>query len=207
MGRGTVIKQQRTVRSPRDRRLLWQVAGGMCQACGDPLGDNQWVAALEEADQHRIYERIPPEKPYGTMDALLLAEIGETATSSTARVMARAEDTLPLPFHGEVGNGRSRVDNINSTPKGGGTNADYLTSRIARDRPDILERMQAGEYKSVRAAADDAGIVKRRVSIPLDAERAASLIRKHFTAGQVVALIEALSSPEDMQCVSKGAAS
>jgi len=33
----------RTLRSSRDRRLLWQVAGGMCQACGDPLGDN-WEA-------------------------------------------------------------------------------------------------------------------------------------------------------------------
>jgi len=30
----------------------------------------------------------------------------------------------------------------------GSTNADYLTARIARDRPDILERMQAGAYKS-----------------------------------------------------------
>jgi len=30
--------------------------------------------------------------------------------------------------------------------------ADYLTARIARDRPDILDRMKAGEYKSVRAA-------------------------------------------------------
>jgi|GEM_PF-1781432 len=42
----------------------------------------------------------------------------------------------------------------------GSTNADYLTARIARDHPDILERMKAGEYKSVRAAAIDAGIVK-----------------------------------------------
>lgn len=34
-----------------------------------------------------------------------------------------------------------------------GTNASYLTSRIARDRPDILERMKAGEFTSVRKAA------------------------------------------------------
>jgi hypothetical protein len=38
--------------------------------------------------------------------------------------------------------------------------ADYQVARIARDRPDILERMKAGEYKSIRAAAIDAGIVK-----------------------------------------------
>ena len=43
----------------------------------------------------------------------------------------------------------------------GSTNADYLTARIARDRPDILERMKAGEFPSVRAAALEAGIVRR----------------------------------------------
>jgi hypothetical protein len=31
------------------------------------------------------------------------------------------------------------------------TGADYLTARIARDHPDILDRMKVGEYKSVRA--------------------------------------------------------
>jgi hypothetical protein len=40
-----------------------------------------------------------------------------------------------------------------------GTEADYLTARIARDRKDILERMRAGEYTSVRKAAIDAGII------------------------------------------------
>jgi len=38
-----------------------------------------------------------------------------------------------------------------------GNNPEYLTARIARDRPDILERMKAGEYKSVRAAGKDGG--------------------------------------------------
>ncbi len=42
---------------------------------------------------------------------------------------------------------------INRFIEYGSTNADYLTARIARDRPDILDRMKDGEYKSVRAAA------------------------------------------------------
>ena len=33
-------------------------------------------------------------------------------------------------------------------------------ARIARDRPDILERMKAGEFTSVREAARAAGIIK-----------------------------------------------
>jgi hypothetical protein len=41
-----------------------------------------------------------------------------------------------------------------------GNDATYLTSRIARDAPEVLERMKAGEFKSARAAAIEAGIVK-----------------------------------------------
>ena len=38
----------------------------------------------------------------------------------------------------------------------------YLVARIARDRPDVLERMKQGEFLSVRQAAIAAGIVKVR---------------------------------------------
>jgi hypothetical protein len=40
-----------------------------------------------------------------------------------------------------------------------GNSAEYLVARIARDRPDILEKMKAGEYRSVRQGAIDAGII------------------------------------------------
>jgi hypothetical protein len=42
--------------------------------------------------------------------------------------------------------------------KQGSHSTTYLTARIARDRPDILERMKAGEFRSVTAAAVAAGI-------------------------------------------------
>jgi hypothetical protein len=35
----------------------------------------------------------------------------------------------------------------------------YLVNRIARDRPDVLERMKAGEFETVRDAARAAGIL------------------------------------------------
>ena len=60
-----------------------------------------------------------------------------------------AERATPLKRNGEVGNGRSSIDNIKATC--GGTQQEYLTARIARDNPEILERMKAGEFKSVRA--------------------------------------------------------
>ena len=64
----------------------------------------------------------------------------------------------PLAEQGEIGNGRSRVDNINSKTEGG-TSASYLAAKLKRDHPDIAERLANGEFRSVRAAAIEAGII------------------------------------------------
>src|SRR5277367_6802522 len=56
-----------------------------------------------------------------------------------------------LAKHGEIGGGHteSRVDNIKSA---GGTSAIYQIARLKRDRPDIVERLERGEFRSVRAS-------------------------------------------------------
>jgi hypothetical protein len=71
-----------------------------------------------------------------------------------------------------------------------GTNADYLAARIARDNPEIHERMKAGEFKSVRQAALEAGLVKPTVTLPLEPSRAASAIVRHFSRSQFIQLTE-----------------
>jgi len=67
-----------------------------------------------------------------------------------------AKSAKALPRNGEVGNGRSSPSDRRATY---GETSSYLAARIARDRPDILEEMKAGKYRSVRAAAIDAGII------------------------------------------------
>ena len=77
----------------------------------------------------------------------------------------------------------------------GGTSAEYLTRRIARDRPDIHQRMIAGEFSSVRQAAIEAGIVKPRESISVpsrDVAKAAATLRKHCDPEFLRALVEVL---------------
>lgn len=56
----------------------------------------------------------------------------------------------------------------------------YLLRRLARDRPDILERVKSGEFKSARAAAIEAGIIKPVPTVRLmdDAAKAAAAILK-----------------------------
>ncbi len=41
-----------------------------------------------------------------------------------------------------------------------GNHSDYLAARLKRDAPEIAERLANGQFKSVRAAAIEAGIVK-----------------------------------------------
>lgn len=55
----------------------------------------------------------------------------------------------------------------NVTLKTRGNDNTYLAARIKRDAPEIAARVAAGEFKSIRAAAIEAGIVK--VATPLDA--------------------------------------
>ena len=85
-------------------------------------------------------------------------------------------------------------DIVISRPTGLGNSADYLTARIKRDQPEIAERMKAGEFSSVRQAALEAGIVKPTFTCPIDPERAANLILKHFELKNVKTLIQLLNS-------------
>jgi hypothetical protein len=47
-----------------------------------------------------------------------------------------------------------------------GNNRTYLLSRIERDRPDIFMRFHDGEFRSVRAAAMAAGILRPQAKRP-----------------------------------------
>jgi hypothetical protein len=75
------------------------------------------------------------------------------------RAQRLAEAAVPLKHFWEVpGPGRGkklpRQQKVQS-----GNRSVYLVNRIARDRPDVLERMKAGEFETVREAARAAGIL------------------------------------------------
>lgn len=79
----------------------------------------------------------------------------------------------------------------------GGTDPDYLTRRIARERPDILGRMAAGEYRSVHAAAVEAGIAPRVQTVRMDdPESAARTLRKHMPGEALLRLAKLLTEEE-----------
>ena len=73
------------------------------------------------------------------------------------RMAATAQPLQPAEHH--PGPGRGHTMKPQEKAKAG-NRSDYLVARIARDRPDILARMKAGEFASVREAAREAGMIK-----------------------------------------------
>ena len=164
-----------------------------------------WERLLGEVQEHRLWETIPPTNPYGDIDALLKAEIGldlkSALDAAVARTKATARRSTPLAKHGGARNGKQGYNG-----KLAGNSNQYLTARIARDRPDILERMKHGQFRSVRAAAIEAGIIKpkatgpksARPTLPADPHEAADVIAQRYDKKVIRTLIA------DLQAVVKG---
>ena len=112
-------------------------------------------------------------------------------TEARNRVAEIAENAKPLA--GTAGGDKkseqykNHFDNYqNDFCSQGGTSNDYLTARIARDNPAILEGMKQGKYRSVRAAAIDAGIIDpdkiRRYQLPTDPTAAGRYLAQRVDA-------------------------
>jgi len=67
--------------------------------------------------------------------------------------------------------------------------APYTIRRLKRDRPELAEQVIRGEL-SPNAAAIKAGFRKKTITVPLDVDRAARALLKHFTADEIEQIIE-----------------
>ena len=157
-----------------------------------------WVKVLEEAQQAHVEQNFPRDNPYGDFEALLREEFGlSLEDAQNKKAWEKRQDHYQKKGLREgpgnpTGVNQTTEGNYNNynnsgdgTPKQG-TSQDYLLARLRRDHPAILSRLEAGEFRSVRAAAIEAGIVKdeKRVSVPVgDMKRAARLLKKHFGEG------------------------
>ena len=96
------------------------------------------------------------------------------------------------------GRGNKTTDNVSRLPREGyGNSQSYLLRRLARDAPEILERVKAGEFRSARAAAIEAGIIKPVPTVRLTGDMAAvaSKLRQHLTREQLDHLANLITPP------------
>lgn len=125
----------------------------------------------------------------------------QAVRTARERLIAQAEATEAVAAHGEIGRGRpaaDRVANSHSKPASqlSSDSWDRILPRLARDAPEVLDRVKAGEFKSARAAAIEAGIIKPVPTVRLvdDIGKVALSISKHLSKDQITALCEALLS-------------
>ena len=105
--------------------------------------------------------------------------------AAKARVDEAKANPLPIPRPGQ----KNEVDNINSVCMGG-TSADYTLRRLARDAPEMLDRVESGEL-TVNQAAIEAGIRKRQIQVPVgDPRAAAKRLLKHYSKPELIEAIQ-----------------
>jgi hypothetical protein len=96
--------------------------------------------------------------------ARLQAEGAPTPQQAEQAFQAKLARTRPvLPTHEQAGamGGRGKKGSYPITGfPGRGTSASYLARRLRRDRPDVFEAFERGDYPSLKAAARAAGIVR-----------------------------------------------
>lgn len=145
-----------------DCRLLKQVAAD-APLMAPELGYDSVESFLKQELQldpdlvNRVVGWLEQEQPVGPVSLAL------------ADAASRAQ---PLAAHGAIGNGRkveSRVAISHSKPANqlSSNSWDRILPRLARDAPEVMERVKTGEIKSARAAAIEAGIITPFPSIAL----------------------------------------
>lgn len=154
----------------------------------------QWRQAeqvLDELLRARAWLVIPPEKPYGTLNAMLKAEVGldERALKDLIR---KAE----LAAHGgdrKSVNAVNQADNVSLIPRDYGNSETYTIRRLRRDRPDLAERVDRHEM-SANKAAITAGWRRKTISIPVTKPDAvADSLLKHMSFDDLAKLIARLA--------------
>lgn len=179
MRRRVLTPRERASTAPRDTRTVgspewcYQTANLMKNSYRFIHRDqDNFVNYLNELRTYKAWEVIPVEGPYGSEDAMLLAEIGKRFADVDAEIEAvkrgvretKAKaieaQTPDLPSQGRPGKGS---DNKNGTTFSAKRGNDYAIARLRRDRPDIHARVLAGEI-TAHAGMVEAGFRKLRPS-------------------------------------------
>jgi hypothetical protein len=188
----------RALKRPGDPQWCWQTISRL-QSLWESLNLDfeSYMTAWAEAEENRIWEKVPYDNPFGTKEEMLRQLAIGDEESAKRRVACQAIAARASRYIG-----RSHTDGNdyrgNRFESGRKRNrSDALIDRIARDHPDVFERMQKGEFSSVAAAAREAGIEfakrNRTVTLSDNVDRVADTLKGHYTGEQLRRIRERLT--------------
>lgn len=118
-----------------------------------------WEAYVRHPEPNGL--GMPPESAQTVIDAVNDAELlGDVLGSHGGKRPGAGR-----PKFGDEKDGTNQGDNVTLNSSERGNSADYLKGVLQRDHKEIAERLANGEFRSVRAAAIEAGIVKTKTSL------------------------------------------
>ena len=126
---------------------------GVAPTSGSHIHCNVLLFALQTLSLCRTSHRFP----HPLQRSVLWLKINEPDSAiGIGDIRAKVEEARkkPLPKNGEVGNGRSS-DNVKATQ--GGNDTSYTLRRLARDCPEMLDRIEAGELSAKADPLSHAG--------------------------------------------------
>ena len=131
--------------------------------CGDL---QKILRTMQECDAHKA-------AGFASFEIFLSRRVGISADQAKAvldarpsvkiaAVLAKAQHARAQAVEVRQGQPKkeSNPDNVRNTFDSGGNGSEYLLRRLAKTAPDFLDRYEAGEFKSVRAASIAAGHIK-----------------------------------------------
>lgn len=128
----------------------------------------------------------------GSLDLDRCSTNRDNITVCTAPTESDRPATIPLPSVPEYSQGNPRPKRDYSREAPTGTSVSYALRRIHRERPDLLERVKAGELTPTGAMVE-AGFKDRQITLPSDPAKAARRLLIHFQGERLESLIWALS--------------
>ena len=189
----------RALKKPGDPQWCWQTISRLQSLWGSlNLDFESYMTAWAEAEEHKVWEKVPYGNPFGTKDGMLKQlAIGDDEAAKN-RVSCQAIAARASRYQGRPAKGEDKGYRGNLLR---GNRADSLIARIARDRPDVLERMKRGEFDSVAAAAREAGIgfAKRKKTVTLsdNVDRVAESLKGHYSPEQLARIRERLAGESE----------
>ena len=191
------ISGLRASKEKGDKQWCWQTISHLQTIWKSlDLDYKRYITTWEDAQEHKVWEQVPYENPFGSKEEMLKQlEIGDdTQAKQRIDVQPMAARVRRLAKHG--GDRRSKAFQH-------GTNPDYILLRLLRDNPDIFERWEMGEFPSASAAAAEAGLewVKRPKTLTLgkNVERVADRLRAHYTPEELQRIRDRLAEEGEAQ--------
>lgn len=115
--------------------------------------------------------------------------VGDAPMTSTERWRRSQGTTNETVYnvHGFVGTDAPAVQ----IERPAGNTVERALLRLGEERPDLHAEVLAG-VKSAHAACVEAGFRRRTITVPVDVERAAATLRRHFTSDEIAKIVRLL---------------